>query len=55
MPKPTSRTWTWAKSAAAESAELQLLIGVRDRVHLADVLRMLRRSPAVLRVWRIKP
>jgi guanosine-3',5'-bis(diphosphate) 3'-pyrophosphohydrolase len=40
---------------AAESAELKLLIAVRDRLHLADVLRMLRRSPAVLRVWRIKP
>jgi GTP diphosphokinase / guanosine-3',5'-bis(diphosphate) 3'-diphosphatase len=40
---------------AAESAELKLLISVRDRLHLADVLRMLRRSPAVLRVWRIKP
>jgi GTP diphosphokinase / guanosine-3',5'-bis(diphosphate) 3'-diphosphatase len=40
---------------AAESAELKLLIAVRDRLHLADVLRMLRRSTAVLRVWRIKP
>jgi GTP pyrophosphokinase/guanosine-3',5'-bis(diphosphate) 3'-pyrophosphohydrolase len=40
---------------AAESAELKLLISVRDRLHLADVLRTLRRSPAVLRVWRVKP
>ncbi len=39
----------------AESAELKLLVSVRDRLHLADVLRTLRRSPAVLRVWRVKP
>ncbi|MCA0240070.1 MAG: bifunctional (p)ppGpp synthetase/guanosine-3',5'-bis(diphosphate) 3'-pyrophosphohydrolase [Proteobacteria bacterium] len=41
--------------SAAETAELRLLLSVRDRVHLADVLRTLRRNPAVLRVWRIKP
>jgi guanosine-3',5'-bis(diphosphate) 3'-pyrophosphohydrolase len=40
---------------ASESAELKLLISVRDRLHLADVLRTLRRSPTVLRVWRVKP
>jgi GTP pyrophosphokinase/guanosine-3',5'-bis(diphosphate) 3'-pyrophosphohydrolase len=40
---------------AGQSAELQLLISVRDRLHLADVLRTLRRSDAVQRVWRIKP
>ena len=40
---------------ASESAELKLLISVRDRLHLADVLRTLRRSPAVLRVARVKP
>jgi guanosine-3',5'-bis(diphosphate) 3'-pyrophosphohydrolase len=28
---------------------------VRDRHHLADVMRTLRRSPAVLRVARVKP
>ncbi len=39
----------------AESAELKLLVSVRDRLHLADVLRTLRRSPSVLRVWRVKP
>ena len=37
---------------AAESTELRLLISVRDRVHLADVLRAMRRSPVVLRVSR---
>ena len=41
--------------SAAETAELRLLLSVRDRVHLADVLRTLRRNPAVLRVWRVKP
>jgi GTP diphosphokinase / guanosine-3',5'-bis(diphosphate) 3'-diphosphatase len=40
---------------ASESAELKLLLSVRDRLHLADVLRMLRRAPAVQRVWRVKP
>ncbi len=40
---------------ASDSAELKLLISVRERLHLAEVLRTLRRSPAVLRVWRVKP
>ncbi len=40
---------------AEGSTELRLLISVRDRLHLADVLRMLRRVPVVLRVWRYKP
>jgi GTP pyrophosphokinase/guanosine-3',5'-bis(diphosphate) 3'-pyrophosphohydrolase len=39
---------------AAESTELRLLLSVRDRQHLADVLRALKRSPSVLRVARIK-
>jgi len=39
---------------AEESTELRLLISVRDRVHLADVLRTMRRSPVVLRVSRHK-
>jgi len=38
-----------------DTAELRLLISVRDRVHLADVMRALRRAPAVLRVARVKP
>ena len=41
--------------SAAESAELRLLLSVRDRLHLADVMRTLKRSPAVLRVSRVKP
>jgi GTP diphosphokinase / guanosine-3',5'-bis(diphosphate) 3'-diphosphatase len=40
---------------AAETTELRLLISVRDRLHLADVMRTLRRAPAVLRVVRVKP
>ena len=40
---------------AAETTELQLLLSVRDRLHLADVMRALKRSPAVLHVSRVKP
>ncbi|MDP3085750.1 MAG: bifunctional (p)ppGpp synthetase/guanosine-3',5'-bis(diphosphate) 3'-pyrophosphohydrolase [Rubrivivax sp.] len=40
---------------ASEATELRLLLSVRERQHLADVLRKLRRVPAVLRVWRYKP
>lgn len=43
------------EQAAAETAELKLLLAVRDRLHLADVIRTLKRSPAVLRINRIKP
>ena len=38
-----------------ETAEMTLLIAVRDRLHLADVLRVLRRTAPVQRVWRVKP
>jgi len=40
---------------AAETTELQLLLSVRDRLHLAEVMRTLKRSPTVLRVARVKP
>jgi GTP pyrophosphokinase/guanosine-3',5'-bis(diphosphate) 3'-pyrophosphohydrolase len=40
---------------AAETTELQLLVSVRDRLHLADVMRTLKRSASVLRVSRVKP
>ncbi|MDC8787053.1 RelA/SpoT family protein [Roseateles koreensis] len=43
------------ESQHRETAEMNLLLSVRDRLHLADVLRTLKRSPAVLRVWRVKP
>jgi GTP diphosphokinase / guanosine-3',5'-bis(diphosphate) 3'-diphosphatase len=39
---------------AAETTELKLTLAVRDRQHLADALRTLRRAPAVLRVARVK-
>ena len=35
--------------------ELKLLLSVRDRQHLADVLRILRRAAPVLKVARVKP
>ncbi|MDQ2926818.1 MAG: bifunctional (p)ppGpp synthetase/guanosine-3',5'-bis(diphosphate) 3'-pyrophosphohydrolase [Pseudomonadota bacterium] len=40
---------------AAETTELMLLLSVRDRLHLAEVMRTLKRSAAVLRVARVKP
>ncbi len=40
---------------AADSAELVLQLSVRDRLHLADVLRALRRCAAVMRAARVKP
>jgi GTP pyrophosphokinase/guanosine-3',5'-bis(diphosphate) 3'-pyrophosphohydrolase len=40
---------------ASENTELRLTVSVRDRQHLADVIRTLRRSPVVLRVARVKP
>jgi GTP pyrophosphokinase/guanosine-3',5'-bis(diphosphate) 3'-pyrophosphohydrolase len=43
------------RERAMDSAELTLLVAVRDRVHLADVLRALRRAPTVMKVWRIRP
>ena len=39
----------------AETTELELLLSVRDRLHLAEVMRALKRSPPVLRVARVKP
>ncbi|MBI5258922.1 MAG: bifunctional (p)ppGpp synthetase/guanosine-3',5'-bis(diphosphate) 3'-pyrophosphohydrolase [Burkholderiales bacterium] len=36
-------------------AELRLLVSVRDRLHLADLLRTLKRSPPVMRATRVKP
>ena len=39
---------------ADETIELRLLVSVRDRVHLADVLRAMRRSAVVLRVSRYR-
>ncbi|MFL6662762.1 MAG: RelA/SpoT family protein [Rhizobacter sp.] len=40
---------------AAQTTELRLLLSVRDRLHLAEVMRTLKRSQRVLRVSRVKP
>ncbi len=37
-----------------ETSELKLLLAVRDRQHLADVLRVVRRGPSVVKVARVK-
>jgi len=37
-----------------DATELRLLLAVRDRQHLADVLRTLKRCPPVLRASRVK-
>jgi len=42
------------QEAAHETADLRFVIAVRDRVHLANTLRMLKRTPSVLRAVRIK-
>jgi GTP pyrophosphokinase/guanosine-3',5'-bis(diphosphate) 3'-pyrophosphohydrolase len=42
------------RERAADATELKLTLAVRDRQHLADVLRVLKRAPAVLRVSRAK-
>lgn len=44
-----------SEETSGEITELRLLLSVRDRQHLADVLRTLRRSPTVIRTSRIKP
>ncbi len=40
---------------AQEATELRFGIAVRDRVHLASVMRAIRRTPLVLRVQRARP
>ena len=40
---------------AQDATELRFGVAVRDRVHLASVLRSLKRTPSVLRVQRAKP
>jgi GTP pyrophosphokinase/guanosine-3',5'-bis(diphosphate) 3'-pyrophosphohydrolase len=40
---------------AGQSAELRLLVSVRDRLHMAEVIRTLKRSSRVLRAARVKP
>jgi GTP pyrophosphokinase/guanosine-3',5'-bis(diphosphate) 3'-pyrophosphohydrolase len=38
-----------------QATELKLLVSVRDRLHLADVLRTLKHAPSVQRATRVKP
>jgi guanosine-3',5'-bis(diphosphate) 3'-pyrophosphohydrolase len=40
---------------SGETAEVRLTLAVRDRLHLADLLRTLKRAPPVLKVARVKP
>ena len=40
---------------AQDATELRFGIAVRDRVHMASVLRSVKRTPSVLRVQRAKP
>ena len=40
---------------AQDATELRFGVGVRDRAHLAAVLRSVKRTPSVLRVQRAKP
>jgi len=35
--------------------DLRFALAVRDRVHLARVLRQLKRTPAVVRAQRLRP
>ncbi len=40
---------------SAQTSELKMLLSVRDRQHLAEVIRTLKRTSVVLRVARVKP
>ncbi len=44
-----------AQEAAQDASDLRFGVQVRDRVHLASVMRSVKRTPSVLRVQRIKP
>jgi GTP pyrophosphokinase len=40
---------------AQTATDIRFTIAVRDRVHLADVLRSLKRTPSVLKAQRYRP
>ncbi|MBA3594045.1 MAG: bifunctional (p)ppGpp synthetase/guanosine-3',5'-bis(diphosphate) 3'-pyrophosphohydrolase [Polaromonas sp.] len=44
-----------AQEAAQDASDLRFGVQVRDRVHLASVMRNVKRTPSVLRVQRAKP
>lgn len=41
--------------AAQATADLRFTVAVRDRVHLAQALRTLKRTPSVIRAQRVRP
>ncbi len=40
---------------AQDAADLRFILSVRDRAHLEHAVRILKRTPAVLRVQRVQP
>ncbi|MBC7604442.1 MAG: bifunctional (p)ppGpp synthetase/guanosine-3',5'-bis(diphosphate) 3'-pyrophosphohydrolase, partial [Ramlibacter sp.] len=40
---------------AQDAADLRLIVAVRDKAHLEAVMRLLKRTPSVIKVLRIKP
>jgi GTP pyrophosphokinase len=44
-----------AQESTLDAAELRFGVSVRDRVHLAAIIRGVKRTPSVLRVQRVKP
>jgi GTP pyrophosphokinase len=44
-----------AQESTQDAAELRFGVSVRDRVHLAAIIRGVKRTPSVLRVQRLKP
>jgi guanosine-3',5'-bis(diphosphate) 3'-pyrophosphohydrolase len=44
-----------AQEAVQDASDLRFGVQVRDRVHLASVMRAVKRTPSVLRVQRAKP
>jgi len=40
---------------AHDAADLRFILSVRDRAHLEQAVRILKRTPAVLRVQRVRP
>jgi len=43
------------EESAQTAADLRFTVAVRDRVHLAQVLRQLKRTPSVVRAHRVRP
>ncbi len=43
------------EDAAQSAIDLRFTVAVRDRVHLAQVLRQLKRTPSVVRAARVRP